>query len=143
MKDHVKKYFVFFLLLSISLMFASCYSSRLRDYYNDESNYVNASGVVIHIACNSEEPAIYYGFSDLSRSFDDICFKIVGENFRLVRERGIDRLIAIGDKVEFTTAPRYFGDGYVMPIVSISVDGNTLLEYDEGLANFLEWLENR
>lgn len=39
------------------------------------------------------------------------------------------------------TAPRYFGDGYVMPIVAISVDGEQLLDYEEGYANFMEWLE--
>ena len=44
--------------------------------------------------------------------------------------------------VSFMTAPRYFGDGYIMPIVEISVDGEELLSFEEGYENLLEWLAN-
>ncbi|HIV47949.1 MAG TPA: hypothetical protein H9749_09110, partial [Candidatus Acutalibacter stercorigallinarum] len=70
-----------------------------------------------------------------------IAFKIVGDNVQIVLENGISEKIKLGDTVEFVTAPRYFGDGYVMPIVAISVDGEQLLDYEEGYANFMEWLE--
>ena len=39
------------------------------------------------------------------------------------------------------TAPKCFGDGYVMPIVAVSVDGEVLLEFEEGFENFLEHLK--
>ena len=50
---------------------------------------------------------------------------------QLVLKNGISEKIKLGDTVEFVTAPRYFGDGYVMPIVAISVEGEQLLDYEE------------
>lgn len=58
-----------------------------------------------------------------------------------MQKNNIDEQIKIGDTIQFVTAPKYFGDGYVMPIVAISVDGEVLLEFEEGYANFLKWLE--
>ena len=31
--------------------------------------------------------------------------------------------------------------GYVMPIVSLTIDGNMVLEFEEGVSNFLDWLK--
>ena len=33
---------------------------------------------------------------------------------------------------------KYFGDGYSMPIVSISVNGEVLLSFDEGFENLMK-----
>ena len=73
--------------------------------------------------------------------FDDNSFKIVGENLLIVRQNGIDEKLEIGDQVTFVTAPRYFGDGYVMPIVEITVNEEELLSFEDGFANFLKWLD--
>ena len=40
--------------------------------------------------------------------------------------------------VEFTSAPAFFGNGYLMPIVQLSVNGEILLSFEEGYANLLE-----
>ena len=40
--------------------------------------------------------------------------------------------------MNFVSAPEYFGDGYVMPIVSLSIGDTCYLEFDEGLNNLLE-----
>ena len=50
--------------------------------------------------------------------------------------------VQLGTTVSFMTAPRYFGDGYIMPIVEISVDGEELLSFEEGYENLLKWLSN-
>ena len=39
----------------------------------------------------------------------------------LQKELG-DDMIKVGDQIEFVTAPKYFGDGYVMPIVAMKRD---------------------
>ena len=44
------------------------------------------------------------------------------------------------DEVVFITAPRHFGDGYVMPIVAISINGESLLDFNDGYANLMNWL---
>lgn len=118
---------------------SACQTSQMREYYSEKSNYVTAVGTVAYISFNEAEHSLYIDFSVLTPTFDDTCFKIVGKNYDLVQEKGIEALIQVGDQIEVITAPKYFGDGYVMPIVSISVDGEMLLEFEEGFTNFLEW----
>ena len=82
------------------------------------------------------------GFSDISEGFSYTeTFKIVGENLAVVKQNGIDEKLEIGKTMEFVTAPGGWGDGYVYPIVEISVDGETLLGFEEGFPNFLEHLK--
>ena len=46
-----------------------------------------------------------------------------------------------GKTIEFVTAPGTWGDGYIYPIVEITIDGETLLEFEEGFPNFLEYFK--
>ena len=62
--------------------------------------------------------------------------------FMKVTENGIETKLNIGDKVTFVAAPKVFGDGYVLPIVSMTIDEEELLGFDEGYLNLLEWLKN-
>ena len=127
-------------LLCLIIFSTSCTTTKMRDYYSQKNNYINATGIVSHISYNEDKTALYLGFSDLTPQFDDNSFKIVGDNLPIVQEKGIDEKIKIGDQVDFITAPRYFGDGYVMPIVEISVNEEELLDFEEGFTNLLKWL---
>ena len=143
MNNIIRKIIKVILLLHIVCVLSACLAltSQEKKYYYDEDNFISAIGTVTHIKYNDEQTALFLGFSELTPQFEDNCFKIVGDNLPIVQENGIDEKIQLGDQVEFITAPKYFGDGYVMPIVSISVDGEELLSYEEGYANFLEWLD--
>jgi hypothetical protein len=127
-------------LLCLIIFSTSCTTTKMRDYYSQKNNYINAIGIVSHISYNEDKTALYLGFSDLTPQFDDNSFKIVGDNLPIVQKKGIDEKIKIGDQVDFITAPRYFGDGYVMPIVEISVNEEELLGFEEGFTNLLKWL---
>ncbi len=131
---------ILFLLIG-TLVLSACDSTKMKEYYMQKDNFINATGTIIHIAYSKDHTELYLGFSDLTPTFDDICFKIVGDNLSIVQKNNIDEKIKIGDKIEFITAPRYFGDGYVMPMVAVSVNGEELLEFEEGYTNFLKWLE--
>lgn len=130
---------VFCLLIFLS----SCMSAQMLSYYSDEGNYVRASGTITYIAYNEDGTALYLNFSELTPGFSDTCFKIVGENLLIIQENGIDEKLQVGDCVDFISAPRYFGDGYVMPIVALSADDEVFLAYDDSVANLLKWLESR
>ena len=130
-----------FLLCLVVVILSSCTAAKKRDYYSQKSNYITATGTVSHISYNEDKTALYLGFSDLAPQLDDNSFKIVGDNLPIVQEKGIDEKAKIGDQVSFVTAPRYFGDGYVMPIVEICVNEEELLEFEEGLDNLLKWLD--
>ena len=94
----------------------------------------------VYVINSSERSGLYIDFSDLNPSLDDTCFKIVGENLKIVRKNGIEEKLKEEDEVVFITAPRYFGDGYVMPIVAISINGESLLDFNDGYANLMNWL---
>ena len=126
--------------LCIFVFLTSCTAQKKRDYYSQKENYISATGIVKDISYNEDMSALYFGFSDLTPKFDDIAFKIVGDNLPIVQENGIDEKIKIGDQVDFITAPKYFGDGYVMPIVAISVNEEVLLNFQDGYDNFMKWL---
>ena len=131
---------IFFVALCIA-SFTACNKKEMVSYYSDESKYITATGIVSHVAYSTHTEAWYLCFSDLSYHFDDNCFKIVGGNIPIVQEKigHLDTLY--GKTVTFITAPKYFGDGYVMPIVSLVVDDETILNYQEGFKYFLEWLK--
>ncbi len=124
----------------VLLLCCSCYSSEEYLYYSQKENYIEVEGTVSYIKYNEDSTALYIGFSKLSTALDDSCFKIVGDNLKIVKDNNIDDKLTEGEKISFVTAPKYFGDGYVMPIVSLTINGEILLEFDEGYTNFLNWL---
>ena len=141
MKSRIMRYSLLLcLVLSLLFGFSACSSRQMRRYYSEQDNYINATGIVSHIAYNEGNDSLYLAFSELSPTFDDTNFKIVGDNLTIVQKNGIDEKIKIGDSVEFITAPKYFGDGYVMPIVALSLNGETMLEFETGYENFQKWL---
>ena len=136
---------LFSLILSVFFLIQSCidasYLKREIPYYTDKSNYVTAEGIVSHIVYNDRNTRLYLSFHELTVKFSDVNFKIVGKNFTIVKENGIDEKISVGTRVSFISAPRFFGDGYCMPIVQLSINGEELLNFEDGYANLLEWLE--
>ena len=122
------------------VLLCSCNSSEIIEYYSQKGNYISVTGTVSSIKHNEDTTALYIDFSELSPVLDDTCFKIVGKNFEIVKANKIDDKLKIGEQIIFITAPMYFGDGYVMPIVAISISGENLLDFEEGYKNLLDWL---
>ena len=133
----VKRITTALLVCVLCVLLASCKSSKIVDYYSDPDNYVTASGTITYVNCDEDNEVVYLGFSDLSPSFSDSCFKISGKNYELICESGLLETLTLGQQVTFMSAPKYFGDGYVMPIVWITVDDNTYLNFEEGMANLI------
>ena len=128
------------LITSICVLLCSCNSSGTIEYYSQKENYISVTGTVSSIKYNEEATALYIDFSELSPILDDTCFKIVGENLEIVKVNRIDDKLKIGEQITFVTAPKYFGDGYVMPIVAISISGENMLDFEEGYKNLIDWL---
>ncbi len=136
----MKKFFIP-LILCITFVLSSCSSDNHLEYYSKPSNYITATGTITHIKYSEENDALYLGFEQLSPEFSDDSFKIVGKNLSIVQENGVDQKLQIGKQIDFISAPRYFGDGYVMPIVGLTVDGEVLLTFEQGYDNWLEWIK--
>lgn len=138
----MKKIFALVFIITI-LMLVSCDSKEMRNYYSDKDNYVVATGEVTHIKYNDDRTALYIGLSRVEGPAYNDTYKFVGKNLTIVRENGIDGKLKIGDRIEFVTAPDTFGNGYVLPIVEITVNGEKLLSFDEGFINLNEWLAEK
>lgn len=138
----MKKIFALFLIFII-LTLISCDAKQMREYYSDKDNYVVATGTVTHIKYNDDKTALYLGLSRVEGPAYNNTYKFVGENLTIVRDNGIDSKLKPGDCIEFVTAPESFGDGYVPYLVGITVNGEKLLDFEEGFVNLNKWLEDK
>lgn len=127
-------YIAIFLISSISL--TSCYKNREYDYYSDKENFISVTAEIYNISFYDENT--YLGFLNLPSEFSDDHFKICAENWEIIKQNGGEDVIEIGAEITFITAPRYFGDGYVMPIVAVSIGEEILLDFDVGYENFMK-----
>ena len=141
MKKRIKNIIIISIFVMLCVSLCSCQS--MRKYYLQKENYISVTGTVASIKYDVDATTLYVSFSKLSPTLDDIGFEIVGENLNIVQARGIDKKLKIGEQITFITAPKYFGDGYIMPIVSITINGETLLEFEDGYENFMAYLTNQ
>lgn len=140
----VKKRVIPVMLIVLTLFLCtSCDSTKQLEYYSDIEQYIWVTGTITHIKYSEDGNSLYIAFDDMSVNLSDNCFKVVGENVRIVRESAYKDKLQIGERAEFQTAPKYFGDGYTMPIVSIRIGDTTLLAFEEGITNFLYWLNTK
>ena len=138
-----KKILLLMICIGLSCCLLACASMQKIAYYSEINNYIEATGTITDISYNADSSVLYLSFSNLVPIFDDVCFKIVGDNLAIVQNNRIDQKLNVGDHLDFITAPQYFGDGYVMPIVALSVNGEELLPFDVGYINFINWLKSQ
>ena len=131
------------IVLGALFLVNSCYTKSEIRYYTQLDNYTNATGTVSFIKYNEDKTGLYLELSDLEPQFSSLVFKIVGDNLVIVQKNGIDEKVKVGSQVSISFAPEVFGDGYVIPLVSISTDEEELLGFDEGYSNLLIWLKSR
>ena len=142
MKKNTRQKFMLIITLVcfIPVFLSSCKSLEKIEYYSHKGNYISVTGTVSYMEYNEDSTALYIELSDSHPILDDTCFKIVGRNLEIVQINKIDDKLKTGEPITIITAPRYFGDGYVMPIVAISINGEDLLEFEEGYKYLLDWL---
>lgn len=103
----------------------------MLDKYSDNQNYVTLSGVIIEYSGNDiiiecEELKTYITYED------EIC------NYYIYSEETLD--LNVGDIIEFVTVPFHFYNGHKLPIVELKINGNTLLDFDDGKDNLIYWV---
>ena len=126
------------LLLLLSLKFSI---KEEYNYYKNVNNYVYVSGQLDNY--RFYEDSLYISINDLNYEFSRNKFRLEGENVNLLKQRGFEQYMTPNVNIEIATAPRYFGNGYKMQIVALSIDGYTLLEFEEGYDNLMDWYENQ
>ena len=119
-------------------MFLSAPARSRREYYCEDSNYIKAYGTVNHLSYGEKNTYVYLSFESIPDAYGDRSFKVGDKNYHLLMERGFADKVQLGTQVEYISAPRIFWDGYSMPIVALSVNGEILLSFEEGKENFLD-----
>ncbi|MBE6811499.1 MAG: hypothetical protein E7523_01310 [Ruminococcaceae bacterium] len=135
-----------YIVLSIAVVligfviFCFCYKNDIsqEQYIKDESNYITVTGTVSYLSFNDDRTVLHIALTDLSEKLDDNAFKVFGENLKVLQQKNIEQKLSVGMNVSITTAPKYFGDGYVFPVAALVVDGDELLDFETGLKNIRE-----
>lgn len=126
-------------LMIINLM--SCRRQKELEYYSEKNNFISVTAEICYVKYDTENSVLYLAFSNLPEEFSDDHFKIIHKNLEIIKKNNGEKAFEIGNEITFITAPRYFGDGYIMPIISVSVGEEVLLEFEEGYKNFMEIYE--
>lgn len=118
----------------------SCYPSntvlrkKMIVKYSDDQNYVILTGEVTEFDKNNviikcEELRNYLSFQK------ELCdYYIYSKNFVQLQAE---------DEIEFVTVPFHFYNGHKLPIVELKKDGITLLAYEEGKKNLIDWVNTK
>ena len=114
-------------LLSIKYSFAQ----KMIAKYSDDQNYVILTVEVTEFDKNNviikcEKLRNYLSFQK------ELCdYYIYSDNFVQLQAE---------DEIEFVTVPFHFYNGHKLPIVELKKDGITLLAYEEGKKNLIDWV---
>ena len=118
-------------------------SQGKKSYYSDTTNYIEAEGYIKSYHYNKESKAYYFVLqSDWlpQKEAGDPNFKIIGNGALILKENNVENELAPNSFIKFLYAPKYFGDGYVRPIVSLTVNDKILLTFDDGYQGLIEAL---
>ena len=127
-------------LMAASILLSSCWYDKIyevqeKPYYSDKSNYVTFTGVVDFLKIKDD--TLYFSIEAEENEYSET-YWLEQQNYNTVVDNGIMEDLSIGDTIQFSAAPRIFGDGYIIPVVSISIGDKVYLEFDEGYANLLK-----
>jgi hypothetical protein len=102
-------------------------------YYSNPKNYVDADGLITFLR-QSEDGTIA-----LTIKTDTIglstALQIIPRNAALACANGFMAEVNVGDKISLISAPAYFGDGYILPVVGFTKGNKEYLDFSSGISN--------
>lgn len=133
----MKKLAVIVLLLFIAIL-SSCKVSphtikKMIEKYSDDQNYVALSGEVMEF----DENNVIIKCKELNNYIsyeDELC------DYYIFSDQIME--LSRGDQIDFVTVPFHFFNGHRLPIVELKMDGDTLLNINDGKANLMKWVNS-
>ena len=131
----MKKFAILITLLVVFLSGCNISNQKLAkkmiEKYSDNQNYVTLLGEVIEINENNaiikcEELNDYISYED------ELC------DYYIYSNQFVE--LQVGEEIQFTTVPFHFYNGHKLPIVELKIDENTLLSFEEGKENLIDWV---
>ena len=134
----MKKFAIFITLLVVFLSGCNISNQKLAqkmiEKYSDNQNYVTLIGEVIefneyYIIIKCEELNNYISYED------ELC------DYLIYSDQFIE--LQVGEEIQFTTVPFHFYNGHKLPIVELKINDNTLLSFEEGKENLINWVNTK
>ena len=132
----MKKFTILVIFLLVTFLFGCNISNqklakKMIEKYSDNRNYVTLTGEVIEFNENNviikcEELNDYLSYED------ELC------DYYIYSDQFVE--LQVGEEIQFTTVPFHFYNGHKLPIVELKIDENTLLSFEEGKENLLDWV---
>ena len=132
----MKKFTILVIFLLVTFLFGCNISNqklakKMIEKYSDNQNYVTLTGEVIEFNENNviikcEELNDYISYED------ELC------NYYIYSDQFVE--LQVGEEIQFTTVTFHFYNGHKLPIVELKIDENTLLSFEEGKENLLDWV---
>ena len=102
-------------------------------YYANPQNYIKVDAVVTFLSQREDGSIALFVKTD-SRAFSGT-LKIIPENAILASANGLLNEVEVGDEVSLLSAPAYFADGYIVPVVGIAKDDKEYIDFSTGISN--------
>ncbi len=128
-------------VLASLILVCGCSSRRLVNYYSNQSNYIETTTEITGIYFYKDIEKLMLVINTDGTEYSDSHLVLRGKNAESVVEQGGLELLAIGSQVTFTAAPKYFGDGYEVPIVALYAENKNLLLFEDGYRNLINELK--
>lgn len=124
-------------ILLIGVLWNGVFEIQEIPYYKNADHYVTAQVQVDSIEYDEEKEIIYLELTDLLESGIQRhwYYYLNKENTKIALNNGMLEKIHPKDIITIRVAPRVFGDGYVIPLASVSNDDEALLPFDIGWEN--------
>ena len=132
----MKKFTILVIFLLVTFLFGCTIfnqklAKKMIEKYSDNQNYVTLTGEVIEFNENNviikcEELNDYISYED------ELC------DYYIYSDQFVE--LQVGEEIQFTTVPFHFYNGHKLPIVELKIDENTLLSFEEGKENLLDWV---
>ena len=137
-----------FLVAILSIFFlASCnFNEPLRnnmlDYYNKDNVYSELTGEIKSIKYKEgiDELFIEIELAEIKNDFSVNAVTGYGE-FTIVNWSKYNFALEANDTIIFTSAPMYFYNGHILPIVALSKNEEIYISFNEGVSTYINWIQ--
>ena len=138
----MKKVCSLFLIIVALISCSSCGAPNfvIKKYYRDKSNFKEYTAIVEGYGDFwNESNMIYLDIGSSGGDLQTSSIYLFGENANIARKNQIWDVIRIGSEITFSASNAIFYDGYLIPMIALSCQGEVLLEFDQGQKNQIDW----
>lgn len=144
----MKKMISIVIVVSYAFLLSSCdfngpLRNKMLDYYNKDDNYIELEGLVKNIEHHKDWDELVVQIEILTEEHQipyinetNIC------EFVIVNWSKYSFKLEVDDCVVFVSAPYYFYNGHILPIVSLQQGECDCLSFEDGKGNYIDWIKD-